>query len=172
MKSCFPLPKIPGVYIPKFYRHQLNENNQLTVIHLTSVPEKVTRQWVENLDDFDAQSVIFTDKTEFGGLCLLEIARGCGRHCRFCMAGYCFRKPRTRSLEKLKVNLEEIKKVGKKVGLMGAAISDYPEVDALCKDILGLDMSMSVASLRADPFTNDLADSLAKSGLKNNYFSA
>ena len=49
---------------------------------------------------------------------------------------------------------------------MGAAISDYPEVDALCKDILGLDMSMSVASLRADSFTNDLADSLAKSGLK------
>lgn len=162
----FSFTKIPGVYIPKFYRHQLNENNQLTVIHLTSVPEKVTRQWVENLDDFDAQSVIFTDKTEFGGLCLLEIARGCGRHCRFCMAGYCFRKPRTRSLEKLKVNLEKIKKVGKKVGLMGAAISDYPEVDALCKDILGLDMSMSVASLRADSFTNDLADSLAKSGLK------
>ncbi len=162
----FLFTKIEGIYVPKFYQHEFDADNRLCITHQEGVPDRVKRQWVENLDDFDAKTVIFTEKTEFGSLCLLEIARGCGRHCRFCMAGYCFRKPRVRSLTRLKADLEEIKKVGKKVGLMGAAISDYPEVDVLCKDILGLDMSMSVASLRADSITEALADSLAKSGLR------
>ena len=57
---------------------------------------------------------------------LIEIARGCGRHCRFCMAGYCYRRPRVRPLEYVKAAVLRGKKLGKKIGLMGAAISDYP----------------------------------------------
>lgn len=49
---------------------------------------------------------------------------------------------------------------------MGAAISDYPEINELCKDILGEGLSMSVASFRADSVTKELVDSLAESGLK------
>jgi len=54
----------------------------------------------------------------------------------------------------------------KKIGLMGAAISDYPEIDALCRSILGEGLSMSVASFRADSVTQELVESLAASGLK------
>ena len=54
----------------------------------------------------------------------------------------------------------------KRIGLMGAAISDYPEIDELCRDILGEGLSMSVASFRADSVTEELVASLAKSGLK------
>ncbi|MBQ1615396.1 MAG: radical SAM protein, partial [Selenomonas sp.] len=54
----------------------------------------------------------------------------------------------------------------KRIGLMGAAISDYPEINELCKDILGEGLSMSVASFRADSVTRELVDSLAQSGLK------
>ena len=49
---------------------------------------------------------------------------------------------------------------------MGAAISDYPEIDALCREILGDGLSMSVASFRADSVTKELVDSLAASGLR------
>jgi len=55
---------------------------------------------------------------------------------------------------------------GKKIGLMGAAISDYPEIDALCRSILGTGLSMSVASFRADSVTRELVESLAASGLR------
>lgn len=62
--------------------------------------------------------------------------------------------------------VQEALKYRKRIGLMGAAISDYPEIDALCKDILGEGLSMSVASFRADSVTKELVDSLAESGLK------
>jgi radical SAM superfamily enzyme YgiQ (UPF0313 family) len=49
---------------------------------------------------------------------------------------------------------------------MGAAISDYPQIDELCKFILDNRLQMSVASFRADSVTSELVKSLATSGLK------
>lgn len=144
------LSTVAGVYVPSV--HKLGEC-------------KVTRQWLKNLDDFPGETTIDTEDTEFR-LHLVEVARGCGRHCRFCMAGYCFRKPRNRSLASIEKMLLRAKNKGRRVGLMGAAVSDYPEIDALCRDILGDGLSMSVASFRADSVTLELMQSLAKSGLK------
>lgn len=140
------ISEVPGVYVPKF-------------------PKKVSRQHLKNLDDFPAHSVIITDDTEFN-MYLIETARGCGRHCRFCMAGYCFRKPRNRSLKVLKSEVENAVKFGKKIGLMGPAISDYPQINELCKFILEKNLPMSVASFRADSVTPELVQALAKSGQK------
>ena len=140
------ISQIPGVYVPTF-------------------PRRVQRQWVENLDDYPAHTTIVTDDAEFN-MYLVETARGCGRHCKFCMAGYCFRKPRNRSIDVLKQEISDAKKFGKKIGLMGAAISDYPQIDELCKFILGKRLQMSVASFRADSVTENLVQSLAASGLK------
>ena len=160
------LAAVPGVYVPKFYTHIYNADGTIQAIeHDARVPAKVERQWVRDLDAYAAHTVIATESTEFN-LFLIEIARGCGRHCRFCMAGYCFRQPRNRSLAKLEEMLQLAKKYGKKVGLMGAAISDYPEINVLCHKILAMDLPMSVASFRADSVTGDLVDSLAHSGLK------
>ena len=158
--------RIGGVYIPSLYHHAYDETGNLHKIQpLQGAPAKVSRQWVKNLDDFPAHTVIVTEDTEFN-LYLIETARGCGRHCRFCMAGYCFRQPRNRSLAVLKEEINEAKKYRKRIGLMGAAISDYPEIDTLCKLILNEGMGMSVASFRADSVTLELVQSLKKSGLR------
>lgn len=160
------LAEVPGVYVPSLYEHQYDDNGILQAITpKAGAPLKVARQWVKDLDKYPAHTVVITDNTEFN-FYLIETARGCGRHCRFCMAGYCFRKPRNRSL---RVINEEVKKAlpyRKRVGLMGAAISDYPEINELCQDILGEGLSMSVASFRADSVTKELVDALAASGLK------
>ena len=112
------------------------------------------------------ETVIATNFTEFGAMYIIEVARGCGRHCRFCMAGYCFRVPRVRPLDILKEGVDRAEKLGKKVGLMGAAISDYPEVDELVTYIRSKDMRYSCASLRADSLTQAVVDGLAESGQK------
>lgn len=160
------LAKVPGVYVPSLYEHKYNADGILqTIKPKGEAPTKVSRQWVKDLDKYPAHTVVITDNTEFN-FYLIETARGCGRHCRFCMAGYCFRKPRNRSL---RVINEEVKKAlpyRKRVGLMGAAISDYPEINELCQNILGEGLSMSVASFRADSVTKELVDALATSGLK------
>lgn len=160
------LAKVPGVYVPRFYQHTYKADGTISAIIPTAeVPQKIERQWVKDLDAYDAHTIIVTDDTEFN-LFLVEIARGCGRHCRFCMAGYCFRQPRNRSLDKVLEMVALAKKHNKKVGLMGAAISDYPQINELCHTILSMDLPMSVASFRADSVTQELVDSLAQSGLK------
>ena len=165
--TLLALAQIKGVYIPRFYEHLYNEDGTIQSIKtLADVPSIVQKQWIKELDNYNAQTVIITEDTEFKDLYLVEIARGCGRHCRFCMAGYCFRKPRNRSLQRLEETILEAKKHGKRVGLMGAAISDYPEINQLCNKILDLNMNMSVASFRADSVTDELVKSLARSGVK------
>ncbi|MDD3114621.1 MAG: radical SAM protein [Anaerovibrio sp.] len=146
------LAKLPGVYVPSVHK-------------LINGQGQVQRQWQQDLDAFPGETAIYSEDTEFN-LHLVEIARGCGRHCRFCMAGYCFRKPRNRSLAAIEQMLLKAKQAGRRVGLMGAAISDYPEIDKLCREILGDGLSMSVASFRADSVTQELVDSLAASGLR------
>ena len=146
-------------------RQRLEKISQIAGVYVPAFPKKTSRQWVKNLDAYPAHTTILTDDAEFN-MYLIETARGCGRHCRFCMAGYCFRKPRNRSLDVLKNEIFSAKKFGKKIGLMGAAISDYPQIDELCKFILGEGLQMSVASFRADSVTQELVKSLAASGLK------
>jgi len=160
------LAKVPGVYVPSLYEHRYGEDGHLlAIVPDKDVPAKVSRQWLQDLDAYPAHTVVRTENTEFN-FYLIETARGCGRHCRFCMAGYCFRRPRNRSLSVVTREVKDALQYKKRIGLMGAAISDYPEINELCKDILGEGLSMSVASFRADSVTRELVDSLAESGLK------
>ncbi|MCR5833719.1 MAG: radical SAM protein [Selenomonadaceae bacterium] len=144
---------------------RLEKLSHVSGIYVPRYPQKVSRQWLKDLDSYPAHTTIVTDNSEFN-MYLVETARGCGRHCRFCMAGYCFRKPRNRSLDVLKEEISAAKVFGKKIGLMGAAISDYPQIDELCRFILGEKLQMSVASFRADSVTDELVKSLVSSGLK------
>ncbi len=146
-------------------RERLEKFSRLAGVYVPAFPKKVSRQFVKNLDAHPAHTTILTDDAEFN-MYLIETARGCGRHCRFCMAGYCFRNPRNRSLDVLEKEISSAKIFGKKIGLMGAAISDYPQIDELCKFILSEKLHMSVASFRADSVTFELVKSLAASGLK------
>ena len=162
------LAAVPGVYIPSLYEPIYDEEGRIKEIATDKVaeaPAQVSRCWVDNLDDFPAHTVVVTDETEFN-FYLIETARGCGRHCRFCMAGYCFRRPRNRSIALIEREVREAVKYRRKIGLMGAAISDYPEINELCKSILGEGLSMSVASFRADSVTAELVEALATSGLR------
>ena len=143
----------------------LKKISEVDGVYVPSISKQVKRQYVKNLDEYPAHSVIITDDTEFN-MYLLETARGCGRHCRFCMAGYCFRRPRNRSIKTLQAEIDDAKIYGKRLGLMGAAISDYPQINELCKYITDANLKMSVASFRADSVTAELVDALAKSGLK------
>ena len=105
------LAKVPGVYVPSLYEHHYAEDGSLVSIEaIEGAPVQVSRQWVRDLDAYPAHTVVRTENTEFN-LYLIETARGCGRHCRFCMAGYCFRKPRNRSLSVIEKLVQEAKKV-------------------------------------------------------------
>lgn len=159
------LAAIAGVYVPALYTPQFDEDEQFVGYHIAEgAPHTIYRHFQPLTSG--GETVIATDFTEFGAMYIIEVARGCGRHCRFCMAGYCFRVPRVRPLDILKEGVDRAERLGKKVGLMGAAISDYPEVDELVTYIRSKGMRYSCASLRADSLTQAVVDGLADSGQK------
>ena len=159
------LANISGVYVPSLYVPIYSDDGEFKGYHIAEGAPKTIKRHFEMLTS-GGETVVATNYTEFGAMYIIEVARGCGRHCRFCMAGYCFRVPRVRPLEILKEGVDRAEKLGKKVGLMGAAISDYPEVDELVTYIRSKDMRYSCASLRADSLTQSVVDGLADSGQK------
>ena len=159
------LANVSGVYVPSLYVPIYNEDGVFKGYDIAEGVPKTIKRHFEMLTS-GGETVVATNYTEFGAMYIIEVARGCGRHCRFCMAGYCFRVPRVRPLDILKEGVDRAEKLGKKVGLMGAAISDYPEVDELVTYIRSKDMRYSCASLRADSLTQAVVDGLADSGQK------
>ena len=159
------LANISGVYVPSLYVPIYSDDGEFKGYHIVEGAPTTIKRHFEMLTS-GGETVVATNYTEFGAMYIIEVARGCGRHCRFCMAGYCFRVPRVRPLDILKEGVDRAEKLGKKVGLMGAAISDYPEVDELVTYIRSKDMRYSCASLRADSLTQAVVDGLADSGQK------
>ncbi|MBE0415330.1 MAG: radical SAM protein [Dehalococcoidia bacterium] len=143
------LASYPGVYVPRLHDGK-----------------PVSRQWVRNIDDFATTSVILTPETELGGIYLMEVARGCRWGCRFCLAGYLFRPFRFRSLDSLQAQAETGLKYGKRLGLLGAAISDHPELDELVNRLRHMGAEISVSSLRIRPLSRAVLRGLAESGMK------
>ena len=161
------LAQLPGVYVPSFYEAQYDENGsfaRLAVREGCTAPTTIKRQWVREIDNYPHTTAIMSSGTEFEDMYIVEVARGCGRHCRFCMAGYCFRKPRPRQLERIIADIERRPARTKKVGLMGAAVSDHPQMAELTAYLAANNIQFSVASMRADMLTPQIAQALYASG--------
>lgn len=166
-KLLLALAAIPGIYVPRFYNDSYRPDGTLVALApVAGVPATIARRWVRDLDAYLGEAAVLTADSEFADMYLIEIARGCGRHCRFCMAGYCFRRPRARSLAALQAAVLRAKNRRGKIGLVGAAVSDHPDIDALVAFIRAHGLKFSVASLRADSLTPALAEALAASGHK------
>lgn len=161
------LAQLPGVYVPSFYEAQYDENGSFAALNVKagySAPATIKRQWVKDIDNYPHTTAVMSSGTEFEDMFIVEVARGCGRHCRFCMAGYCFRKPRPRKLEQIIADIERRPARTKKVGLMGAAVSDHPQMAELTAYLAEHKIQFSVASMRADMLTPQIAQALYASG--------
>lgn len=161
------LAQIEGVYVPQFCNVDYDEMENIVDIKIhPGVQIPVKRRWIKNLDDYNTESVVLTPYTEFKNMFLLEVSRGCGRNCRFCMAGYCYRVPRQRSLDKVLERAEYGARFMQKIGLVGAAVSDYHFIDKLAEELIKRQIKFSVSSLRADSLQEPLMAALAYSGHK------
>ncbi len=144
------LAKIPGVYVP------------------SRLPpgSAVERQWVRDIAQTSAYSSVITEDTELSNMTLIEVARGCGRGCRFCIAGYVFRPPRYRPLEDLLDTVERALPVSDRVGLLGAAVADHPQLPELVLGARELGARVSISSLRVDNLRPEILRAIAEGGTK------
>ncbi len=147
------LARIPGIYLP----------------HLggpAPSTEPVSRLWLSDLDCAPTYSALLTPNTEFADMGLIEIARGCGRGCRFCLAGYGYRPPRERSAENILAQARQLLQDTNRLGLVSAAVSDHSRIDDLAVELRRLGARLSVSSLRVDPLSLPLLRALSESGTR------
>ncbi len=159
------LARLPGVYIPSFYEVLYHPDGTLSGRKPLEpgAPERIAKRTYHGSAADPAATVILTPETEFGGMHLAEMTRGCGRHCRFCMAGYVYLPPRHLEPAAAREQARRADETCGRIGLVGSALSDYPGISDLCDAVQG---SLSVSSLRADSLSRQLIERLAASGHK------
>lgn len=143
------LASLPGIYVPA-----------------THSGTPVIRQWVTNLDDFPVASTILTPDTELGDLYLIEVERGCNRGCRFCLTNNAFCPMRYRSMEKLIAQAKLGLKHRRRIGLVGPAVSDYPQLEELLIKLRQIGAGLSISSLRVKPLSRIVLREMAKGGAR------
>ncbi len=159
------LAGIPGLYVPSLYRVDYHTDGTLAAnTPLGAAPPRVKRQWLAVLDGFQARTCLFTAETEFSGMQLIEVSRGCPRACRFCAAGYIYRPFREHSRKALHDSLLGGGESPGRVGLVAAAVSDYGDLAALGGEIVAAGGEVSVSSVRLDAIAPEQVAMLAASG--------
>jgi radical SAM superfamily enzyme YgiQ (UPF0313 family) len=156
--------RIPGIYVPSSYEVEYDEAGAPRFRVEAGVLFPVARRHLDTLDDEPTASILFTPRAELGEMYLLEVSRGCPRGCRFCAAGFIYLPYRRRSADSIRHQaLAAVQEHGK-VGLVGAAVSDFPDIGGLCADIVGAGGSVSVSSLRLENLDDRMLAALVASG--------
>jgi radical SAM superfamily enzyme YgiQ (UPF0313 family) len=156
---------LPGVYVPERYEVSYHADGSVADVSARAgVPSIVIKRRLKDVDAFETIAPVRTPNAEYGHMALLEVGKGCGRGCRFCLEGQVYRPVRHRSVAALKESVEKIAREGKRVGLVGACVSDYPWIGELLKVIEEAGVELSISSLRADSLTDDLVAALARGG--------
>lgn len=158
---------VPGIYVPAFYETSYNKNGTIRSFSpLSDVPETIKRIYCENISLKNTCSSIISEETTFDRTFLMEVSRGCHHGCRFCSAGYIYRPPRFREISSLAKCLDHGITQTDKIGFIGAAVSDYPDIAGLCNTAQEKGAKISFSSIRADAVSRELVAALKKSGVK------
>jgi len=160
------LAGIDGVYVPERYEVRYAEDGTIADVKpIGSAAPVVVKRRLRRVDDFRTIAAVKTPNAEYGHMALVEVGKGCGRGCRFCLEGQVYRPVRHRSLAALRETVEALAaQGGTRIGLVGACVSDYPWIGELLKVVEDNGIQLSISSLRADSLTEDLAASLARGG--------
>jgi radical SAM superfamily enzyme YgiQ (UPF0313 family) len=147
---------LQGVYVPRVNPESVQ---RLVMDDLDSLVYPLA-QIVPNLEENSKLEPVF------GKSFLLEVTRGCGHSCRFCLVGHVCRPRRNRSLARLQEIVESglIATPVDKVSLIGSSLGDMDALEGLVCWIVENDHQVSVPSLRADSVTEPLLRCLVQGG--------
>jgi radical SAM superfamily enzyme YgiQ (UPF0313 family) len=115
-------------------------------------------------DKLPAYSQIITPDTELADMFLIESERGCSRQCT-----YCVMRRSTNGGMRLAPEQEILSLVpegAKKVGLVGAAVSDHPRIVDIVNTLADRGLGVGLSSLRPDRLTDPFVAALKRGGYR------
>jgi radical SAM superfamily enzyme YgiQ (UPF0313 family) len=109
-----------------------------------------------------ARSQILTGSTVLASMFLIEAERGCSRGCTYCV----MRRELSGGMRPVRPGkiLSMIPENARRVGLVGAAVTDHPEIKSLLRGILTTGRGVGISSLRADRLDEEMVQLLSNGG--------
>ena len=166
------LARVPGIYVPSLYEVEyFSLDGAIKSIKPISsdIPAEVHKQTYRG-NTLSASTVV-TEKAAWENIFMVEVVRSCPEMCRFCLASYLTLPFRTASLnDSLIPAIEKGLKVTNRLGLLGASVTQHPEFETLLEYINQPkyeDVRLSIASVRTNTVTEELARTLAQRGTKS-----
>ncbi len=144
---------LPGVVVPAL--------DGPRVVPLARAPDQ----------DLPARSAFITPDTELTDMFLIEPERGCHRPCTYCV----MRRPESRDallagggmrLVTPERVLELVPEQARRVGLVGAAVTDHPRIKEVIGGLVESGREIGISSLRADRLDDELAALLRQGGYR------
>jgi radical SAM superfamily enzyme YgiQ (UPF0313 family) len=158
---------VPGAYVPAFYTPSYGPDGYLAAFSPQAhAPDRIRAVHPPDISQVSTCSAILCNDTAFDATYLIEVSRGCPHGCRFCSAGFVYRPPRFRPLALLQADIQAGSRQTDTIGLVGAAVSDLPDIETLCTGPWADKLTISFSSLRADALTPGLLAALKKSRIK------
>jgi radical SAM superfamily enzyme YgiQ (UPF0313 family) len=157
---------IEGIYCPSLYTVEYDEGGFIKEFQprTNTAPAKITRRWIKDTSQLPSGSAILTPQTEFKDMFLIEVNRGCPQQCRFCAARAIYSPFRNRGIDTLTKEADIGLQQRRRIGLVGSALGNHPGFTELCTHITEHGGEISIASIRADAITDEVARLLARSG--------
>jgi radical SAM family uncharacterized protein/radical SAM-linked protein len=162
------LAAIDGIYVPTHFQVDYHADGTVkNIINVKQAGKKVVKGYVTNLDAaFSCTTPIVPYMQIIHDRISLEIARGCTRGCRFCMAGMIYRPVRERSLHNI-LELAEttLGSTGyEELSLTSLSAGDFTAIDTLLKKLMKQHQknrtAISLPSLRAETLTRSLMEEI------------
>lgn len=166
------LSQIPGIYVPQFYepKYDIHSSDIVDIVKKNPMaPDIVQKQTYRG--DTLAASTIVSPRMAWENIFMVETVRSCPEMCRFCLASYLTLPFRPAALESSLIpTIEKGLEVTDRIGLLGASVTQHPEFDQLLEWLMKPErkhMRLSIASVRTNTVTQDLAEALSSRGTKS-----
>lgn len=140
------LAKIPHVWVPAIHGEQLATLGQCS--------DALLPAW----------GGIRAAETELASMFLIETSRGCSRGCAYCV----MRRSTNGGMRIVpkEVVLGHVPEDAKRVGLVGASVSDHPQIIEIVDTLVGRGCEVGLSSLRPDKLKIEFVQSLKRAGYR------
>jgi radical SAM superfamily enzyme YgiQ (UPF0313 family) len=159
---------LPQAYVPGLYEVKYSADSKIKAVEAITagLPKRIKIHPVKDINVFCTEEVISSPRTEMAEMYLTEVNRGCFRSCRFCAASFIYRPARFRSFEQITASIDRGLTKKKKIGLVGTAVSDHPELSKICEYILAKNGQAGIGSLRVDQINADIVKLIKANGIE------
>jgi len=160
--------QVSNIYVPGLYEVKYCAESKIQSIapRDAGLPEKIKIKHVKDINAFCTQEVISAPQTEMEDMFLVEVNRGCARSCRFCAASFVYRPVCFRSYEEITASVDHGLKRKKKIGLVGTAVSEHPDLTRICEYIIAKKARAGLGSLRIDQIDEKIVDLIKANGIE------